>query len=439
MPIQIFSGRIAFPSLKQDISLSNPRIEKLKAPPAVILHLNQHQGSPAVPVVKRGDSVCVGTLIGEPNGDFSAAVHSSVSGRVKQIGLFPHPMIGEGLAVKIESDGKDTMDPAVTVRDAGRLSNQEIHSILKTSGVVGLGGSAVPTHLKVDPGKCGTLHTLILNGLECEPYLASSYLNMMERPYEIIQGAKILKRLMGAERVLLAVGKNHLEALETVNSKLFTTGENFIESAALPALYPQGEEHRLIKDLLSREVPPGKEASEIGVVVLNVETVLAVYEAVRMGKPLYERVVTVTGECLVQPRNLLARIGTPLNDLIRACRGFLRKPGRLLVGGPMTGVHQEDLSTPMVKTTNALIALPPEEMIRDEEVEPCIRCGYCVEACPVFLNPCQITLSVEHERWDIVREFGASACVECGNCSYVCPSKRPMLELMRQAKGAFVA
>ncbi len=445
MGLKIIKGKIVFPSLKREVSLSNPKIQKAKPPHFCVIPMAQHQGHPAIPVVKQGDTVCVGTLIGEPDGDFSAAVHSSVSGTVKNIGLYPHPFLGEALAVEIESDGKDTLAPEIRRRDVENLSRAKILESIRSAGVVELSEPCVPMHLKLasapppiaaalekqrpQPERCllpEKIHTVILNGTECEPYLVADYLVMMEKAHELVEGAKIVKRVTGAEHVILAAGENSLEAIETVNSKLFSLGENFIQAVRLPAHYPQGESRRLIKDVLSLE-------TESGILILNVATVVAIYEAVKMAKPLYERVVTVTGECLAQPKNLLVRIGTPLQEVIRQCNGFLRKPGRLVMGGLMRGVHQENMNAPVIKGTTALIALPPED-VRNEEVMPCTRCGYCVEACPENLVPSMITLAVEAGRLDLPKEFVAENCTLCGNCSYVCPSKRPMTELMSRAR-----
>ncbi len=426
MGLKIIKGKIVFPSLKREVSLSNPKIQKAKPPHFCVIPMAQHQGHPALPVVKQGDAVCVGTLIGKPDGNFSAAVHSSVSGTVKNIGLYPHPFLGEALAVEIESDEKDTLAPEIRRRDIDPLSREEILQSIRNAGVVELSEPCVPTHLKLAPPGHKKIHTVILNGTECEPYLVADYLVMMEKAHELAEGAKLVKRVTGAEHVILAAGENSLEAIETVNSKLFSLGENFIQSTALPANYPQGESRRFIKDVLFLE-------TESGILVLNVATVVAIYEAVKMAKPLYERLVTVTGECLAQPKNLIVRIGTPLQEVIRQCNGFLRKPGRLVMGGLMRGVHQENMNAPVVKGTTALIALPPED-VREEEVMPCTRCGYCVEACPENLVPSMITLAVEAGRLDLPKEFGAENCTLCGNCSYVCPSKRPMTELMSRAR-----
>jgi electron transport complex protein RnfC len=435
MKLTISQGKIVFPSLKKEVGFPNSKIEKAPLPKVAVIPLSQHQGAPAVPLVREGDRVLVGTKIAEADGEFSAAVHSSVSGTVRRIGLAPHPLAGEDWAVEIESDGRDALDPQIRPRETDAMSREEMLEAVRDCGVAGLGGAGVPTHMKLGACRTAKIRNVILNGMESEPYLNSDGASMMERPNDLIQGAKLIARLVGAEHAFLAVGTDKLEVLETVNSRLFSLKENFMIALSLPSRYPQGDERQLVKEILSQEIPAGRDAASAGALVLNVSTALAVHDALRLAKPVYERVVTVTGECLAQPRVLLARIGTPFEDLVRACRGFLRQPGRLVMGGPMTGIAQGNLACPVIKTTTALIAIPPEEISRDEAA-PCIRCGYCVDACPVSLNPCLITLASEAERFDLAREFGVEHCVPCGNCSYVCPSKRPMLDLINIAKAA---
>ena len=427
MGLKIINGKIVFPSLKREISLSNPKIQKAKLPQVCVLPLAQYPGRASVPVVKPGDRVCTGTLIGAPDGENSAAVHASVSGTVKNIGLYPHPFFGSALAVEIESDGKDTLDPGIRRRNTDAMSREEILNCLREAGIAELNGAGA-----------SKIQTVIIDGTECEPYLVGDYLVMMEKALELVEGAKIVKRVTGAGQVYLAAGENSLEAIETVNSKLFSMAENFIEAVTLPAYYPQGEPRRLIKDVLAIEIPRGKTAADLGILILNVSTVVAVYEAVKLGKPLYERVVTVSGECLAQTKNLMVRLGTPLHEVIRQCSGFLRKPGRLVMGGLMRGVHQEDMNAPVVNATTSLIALPPEEA-KQSETQACIRCGYCIEACPEKLVPSILTLAVEAGREEFLKEFGLGNCTLCGNCSYVCPSKRPMTELLTAGERPLMA
>jgi electron transport complex protein RnfC len=427
--LAIANGFIVFPALKRELSAGLDKARRMPPPARAVIPLAQHEGEPALPVVREGERVCVGTLLGAPNGHFSAAVHSSVSGKVTGIVMAPHPSLGRALAVAVESDGEDRLDPEIGERTAESFSLQDMADIIRSAGIVGLSGNARPTHLKFSR----PVRTVILNGMESEPYLAADYIVMMERTQELIQGARLVREAVGAERVLLAVGEDKVEALEMVNSRLFTLGENFLESVLLPARYPQGEERRLAESLLGEELPGGWDPVSSGILVLNVSTVIAIYEALRFGKPLYERVVTITGECIAQPANLIARVGTPVEELVRACQGALRPPGKWIAGGPMTGVELPSLKAPVVKGMRAVVALPVEE-IRRGKVDPCIRCGLCVEACPVFLNPCMITLAVEAGRTDLASEFGVDECVPCGNCTYVCPAHRPMMDLMMEGK-----
>jgi electron transport complex protein RnfC len=231
------------------------------------------------------------------------------------------------------------------------------------------------------------------------------------------------------------VDEEQIETIEIVRSKLLNYPSPFLETAALAHIYPQGDERRLILEVLGKEVPRGMRPTDIGILVINVGTLIAIHEAVRFRKPLYERVMTVSGECVVHPQNLLVRIGTTFQEVIAQCGGFLRTPGKVIMGGPMMGTALSDLEVPVIKTTQAIVALAPE-ITRLEPIEPCIRCGYCVTACPVHLNPSTLTLAAERDRFDLAFEFGVLDCVECGNCSYVCPSKRPMVEILQYAKAS---
>ncbi|HNV86445.1 MAG TPA: RnfABCDGE type electron transport complex subunit C [Candidatus Omnitrophota bacterium] len=424
---------LVFPSPRKEMSLLNPKIKKAKIPSVLTIPLLQHRGQAAVPVVKPGDRVFAGTKIAEPAGAASVAVHASTSGTVKEIGEFPHPVLGRGTAIVIESDEKDTPDPAVGPRENTDLSFEEFLSAVRDAGITGMAGFGVPAHLRLETLKGKNPQAVILNGVESEPYLTSDYILMMENILEIVEAAKFFKRILRLPKICLAVGEDKLEVLEIVRSKLFSLSEDFLEVVCVPAHYPQGEESLLIRKIL-----PGfrgdLQAGEV--LVFNIATALAILEAIKFRKPLYERIVTVTGECLPEPKNLLVKIGTSFNDAIRNCKGFLRKPDRVLMGGPMSGVCVEDWNAPVIKGTQAIVALPPEDT-KPRKVLPCIRCGLCLQACPVWINPCLIALAVETGNFDSLKAFHPERCVECGNCSYVCPSMRPMLQRVLEAKGLF--
>lgn len=431
MKYSVSRGKLFFPDPKKELSLLNPKIKKASVPPVVTIPLLQHAGLEAIPLVKPGQKVCVGTKIARPGGEMSAAVHSSVSGIVTEIGGFPHPLLGEARAVRIESDGKETPEPSTGPRGTGMPSRQELLDFMRESGIVGMGSLAgTPAHVKLDRED---IHTVIVNGAETEPYLTCDYLLMMERALEIVHAARIFKNALGLRSIYLAVGRDKLEALETVRSKLFSLNEDFLKVVPVSSGYPQGEESLLLGEIFPDMKDSGRATSSRGIVILNVATALAVFDAVRSGKPLYERVVTVTGECVVEPKNLLVKIGTSLADLVKSCKGILRKPGRTVMGGPMTGVSVESMDVPVIKGTRALIALAPEDC-GTEEILPCIRCGRCVEACPAGINPCLIALGIEAGNVLSAKALCAGRCIECGNCSFVCPARRPMLQWVAQAR-----
>jgi len=434
MEFRISKQMLVFPSPRKEMSLLNPKIKRARLPSLLTLPLIQHRGPAAVPIVKKGDRVLTGTKIAEPGNASSAAVHASTSGTVKEIGEFPHPVLGKGTAIVIEPDEKETPDPAMADRENTDLSLEELSAVIKEAGIIGMAGGGIPTHLKLDALKGRSARALILNGVEAEPYLTSDYILMMENILEIVEAARLFKRILKLPKIYLAVGDDKLEVVERVKSKLFSLSENFLEVVCVPARYPQGEETLLIRKILPDFRPGGNPAGDV--LVLNIATALAILDAVKFRKPLYERIVTVTGECLPEPKNLLVKIGTSFNDAVRNCKGFLRKPERVLMGGPMTGVCVEDLNAPVIKGTQAIVALPPEDT-RAQEVLPCIRCGLCVQACPSRINPCLIALSVETGNFDRLRTLEPESCIECGNCSYVCPSKRPMFQWVLEAKGIF--
>jgi len=347
--------------------------------------------------------------------------------------MFPHPFLGTARAIQIESDGNDTADPAIQPREDWTPGRDELVSLIHDLGIVGMGNlRGEPAHRKLASRPEDPVRRMILNGVEAEPYVTCDYVLMMDRALDIVHAAKILKQALSLEKICLAVGEDKLEALETVRSKLFSLGQNFLEVVAVPSGMPQGEESLLARSVFP-EIKNSEAHAQPGTRVLNVATALAILDAVRMRKPLYERVVTITGECVVEPKNLLVRIGTSLSDLVRNCKGILRKPGNLVMGGPLTGVSVDGMAVPVIKGTQAVVALTPEDT-KPKEVLPCIRCGRCIEACPVFINPCLIALGIESENFETCGALNAGRCIRCGNCSFVCPSKRPMLGLVSKGR-----
>jgi electron transport complex protein RnfC len=328
----------------------------------------------------------------------------------------------------IENDGVDRLQ-AVGCRPQVEIDNltaEQIRNIVFEAGIVGLGGASFPTHIKLNPPK--PIDTLIVNGAECEPYLTGDYRLMVEKTNEILKGIDLLAKCLGVKKVYIAIEDNKPEAI-----KAFTIYHLPFTIKVLKSYYPQGGEKQLIKNILGREVPQGKLPFDIGVVVNNVATVFAVYEAVYLNKPLYERVVTVTGSCIVNPKNLLVRIGTPIKELINFCGPLKKEPAKIIIGGPMMGIAQWTDEVPVIKSSTGVILLNGKETKIQEEGF-CIRCGACIRECPVGLIPCLINLACEKEMWTETKTYRAIDCIECGLCNYVCPANRNLTQSIKRAK-----
>lgn len=421
-------GGIHLPG-KKEASLITWTIRRPKVPPSrVRIPLNQFHGAPPRPCVKPGTRVLTGEKIAVPDGYFSVALHASVSGTVKAVGAFPHPIFGEAEAIEIESDGRDAPADGIGKQRPGwaDLEKRDLAGIFQDSGLVGLGAAPVPVHVKCRSSREQKVRTLIINACESEPYVTADHALLMAHPLEILKGADILRRALDAEKVVVAIEDNKLEAAELLKSKIYFLKWDFCEIVILPTLYPQGEEGVLARTLA------GPRAGTGGSIVLDAAVAYAAHDAVVLQKPLYERVVTVAGECVIEPGNVWARIGESFDDVMKTCRGLMREPRKLLMGGPMTGIAQISADVPVIKGTQAVLALP-KEVAKPEKVEPCIRCGRCTRACPAQISPAMITLAAEKGLIQAARDWGVAACIECGNCSYVCPSKRPMTELIGYA------
>jgi electron transport complex protein RnfC len=306
------------------------------------------------------------------------------------------------------------------------LTPERIRNIVFEAGIVGMGGASFPSHIKLNPPQ--PVDTLIINGAECEPYLTGEYRLMIEKTHEISSGIQLIAKCLGAKDVYIAIEDNKPEAIE----RFKVIGEKF-KVKVLKSAYPQGGEKQLIQNILGREVPQGKLPFDAGVVVYNAGTVLAIYEAVYKNKPLYERVVTVTGSCISSPKNLLVRIGTPIKELIASCGPLKEEPAKIIVGGPMMGIAQYTDEVPVIKSTTGLVLLGAQESKIPEE-EFCIRCGACVRECPAGLMPCLINLASEKENWAQARAYNALDCIECGLCDYVCPAGRRLTQSIKRAK-----
>jgi electron transport complex protein RnfC len=384
--------------------------------------------------VRSGDRVLRGQKIGEGQGFIAAHVHASVAGTVKEVSPQPHPQGSPVEAVVIESDGSDLGAPGVS--HAWETSTPEtLRSLIREAGIVGLGGATFPTHVKLEPPKGRKIDALVVNGAECEPYLTGDHRLMVERSAEVVVGARIIAHILGVARVLFGVEDNKPDA---VSSLKIAAGAG-IDVVTLPVRYPQGAEKQLIKALLGREVPPPPGLPlDVGVVVQNVGTCAAVYDAVCAGRPLIDRVVTVAGGGVARPGNYRARIGTPLRQLAESCGGPAPETVRLVMGGPMMGVSLADLEAPVIKGTSGLLALTREE-VPDRRAGSCIRCGRCVRVCPMGLLPSTLALFAQHRLHERAEADNALACIECGSCAYACPAAIPLVQLIRLAKSRIAA
>ena len=419
------------PDYQKEIT-SNKPITSAQLPSRVVIPLSQHTGAPAKPEVNIGDEVKRGQLIGSPAGFVSAPVHASISGKVTAIAEFLHPSGRMISSVVIESDGKDESISFKENVDYMSLGVEEIKTIIKNAGIVGLGGAAFPTNVKLSPPKEKPIETVILNGAECEPYLTADHRLMVEHPREIVEGLKIIMKTLGVNKGYIGIEENKPDALEKMREVV--SKESNIEIRSLEVKYPQGAEKMLIKAIKGREVPSRGLPMDVGVVVQNVGTALAIYEAVKYGKPLIERVVTVTGKGIKEPKNLMVRIGTLISDVVGQCGGFVDGAVKVIVGGPMMGFAQWSLDVPVVKGTSGILVLTEDEYVSSEEYFPCIRCGNCIDVCPMGLNPSMLSILSEKGRYEETKEYNLFDCFECGSCAFVCPANRPMVQFMRLAK-----
>lgn len=409
-------------------------IERARLPRKVIIPLSQHIGAPAAACVSIGDEVLTGQVIGTAGGFVSAPVHSSVSGKV--VGLAKYPGSGgrDVLSVFIEADGDDRWikDP---VADPGyaSLDSAAIRNRITEAGIVGLGGATFPTHVKLSPPPTKKIEWLVINAAECEPYLTADHALMLEKAQETVIGISLLMKALGVEKAVVGIESNKMDAVAAMRTAC--QSDSRIKVEVCQVKYPQGAEKNLIRALLDREVPSGGLPMDVGVVVQNSGTAFAVYEAVVLGKPLLERVVTVTGPGIQQPRNLIVRVGTLFSDVISQCGGFRQgiQVTKVISGGPMMGIAQYSLDVPVTKGTSGILALNDDESPLRES-GPCIKCGKCVEGCPMFLLPNTLSLIGEMGKVDMAMEYRVMDCVECGTCAYVCPAGRSIVHYVRHLK-----
>jgi electron transport complex protein RnfC len=408
-------------------------LEAMPPPERVLIPLRQHLGAPTRALVKIGETVKKGQCVAKGAGFVTTVMHASISGEVVSIGMRNHPVFRSCEAIEIKSDGKDEWIPLETRPRSGfaEIKPGEIKRIVTESGVVGLGGAAFPTHVKLSPPPEKKIELYILNAAECEPYLTADDRVMQERAADILLGLRLMMKAIGVERAIIGVEDNTPDSIRTLVKAV--SEHPGIDVKKLPTKYPQGAEKQLIYVLTGREVPSGGLPMDVGVGINNVGTALAVAEAVFDGKPLIQRAVTVTGSAFANPRNLIVRIGTSFQEVIDYCGGFAVEPAKILMGGPMMGIAQYTTDVPVIKGTSGIVALAPAD-VSIVESQTCIRCGRCVKACPMFLLPSALGILCEKHKFEEAKDLGLLDCVECGCCAYVCPAGRPMVHMFKFGK-----
>lgn len=429
MRLKTFKKGGAFPPHHKEYT-EHKKIEIAQIPAKVHIHLRQHAGAPAKPIVEVGQTVEMGEMIGEAAGFISAPVHSSVNGVVKSIAPYMSVAGTKIDTITIESS-EEQKELDLTNKDIDILTKDEIANIVQGAGIVGLGGAAFPTYVKLTPPKEVAIDSLIVNGCECEPYLTCDHRVMLERSDELISGIKLLLKAVGAAKAYIGIENNKPDAIELLFKKVLN--EPDIEVVPVQTKYPQGSEKHLIKAVVNREVKTGALPSSVGVLVQNVGTTVSIYEACAKGKPLIERVITVTGKGVKEPKNLRARIGTPVQDLLDECGGLTEDVAKIIIGGPMTGFSIYDTSVPVAKGTSGIVLLTKDEA-PNQPIDPCVRCGYCVVGCPMGLQPLDVTAHIGLELIEEAVDLGLMNCIECGICSFVCPSSRPLVQQLKFGK-----
>lgn len=427
-------GGIHIPEYK--FTAGNPIVE-LPAPREAVVTFSQHIGAIAVCCVKPGEHVERGQLIAKANGVVSANVHTPISGTVKSIGkwktAFGYPCDTVTIVASDEDAAYDAISipTARTDEEVAALTAEDIKSIVADAGVVGLGGAAFPTKVKLTPPSGSNPELLILNGAECEPFLTNDHALMVSCADEIIEGAGYIMRATGVKRAVIGIENNKPDAVSCIKDRL--KGNPAISVVALETKYPQGGEKQLIKAIIGREVPNGNLPVSVGVIVQNVGTAYAIYRAVRLREPLISRIMTVSGKNVKNPGNFRVFLGTPLKTVIDAAGGIPENTGKIIVGGPMMGRALVSVDAPTIKGVSGIVIVPEEESRRMSE-EPCIRCGACVEVCPMGLEPYLLMPLTENGEWDLLNRHGVKNCIECGCCAYSCPSSRPLLDFIRLGK-----
>ncbi len=422
----MFNGGIKLIDFKE--LSKEEKIEDFKEPEKVIIPLSQHTGIPAKPVVKKADKVKQGQIIGEGQGFISSYIHSPISGIVTGIEkvYLPTGKISEGII--IENDGLNEKIEYIK-RNWNDLSKEEIIKIVYEAGIVGLGGAGFPTHVKLSIPTGKKAEYVILNGCECEPFLTCDYRVLKEKTDQVLEGLYIIKKVVEAEKGIIAIESNKVDIVDKIKNVIKEKKVD-IDIKILQEKYPQGSEKHLIKSITKREVPSGKLPIDVGCIIFNVQTSLSIKKAVCDGIPLIERVLTITG-VIEKRKNLNVKIGTLISEIIQSC-GSKPERTKIIIGGPMMGINIFNENVPVIKGTTGILILPEE--ILPDEVLPCIRCGKCLDVCPMKLMPNMLSLYSENEMWDKAMEYFPADCIECGCCAYVCSAKRPIVQHIKIAK-----
>jgi Na+-translocating ferredoxin:NAD+ oxidoreductase subunit C len=408
-------------------------IALLPQPPKVVIHLAQHAGAPAVPIVKNGDHVLVGQMIGEPAGFFSSAVHASVSGKVLRIGRYSCPDGKRGPAIEIENDGRrEAVVLAAMEKSWREAAPGELVQMIASAGVVDMGRDAIPAQVLLSPPSHCPIHTLIINGVEDEPYVTADRRLMLENTEEILTGTLIVKKIVGAGRTVIAVETTNQQVVAKLTGSMKDPKYKDIAVARLKAKYPQGSERMLTQTIAKKQVPSGCSPADIGCVVINVATAHAIFDAVVNGFPLCRRVVTVSGPAVRSPKNVLVPVGTSLRWLLDSCEVEAERLHKVILGGPMTGQSQSDLDVSVGKSAGAVVAFDASREFSQRG--HCINCGHCVKTCPMRLVPSYLAKYVRVNKLEQAALWGLGDCIECGSCAYVCPSKIDIVHYMKLGK-----
>lgn len=419
---KLFFGGV-HPKYNKEMSIQDASLQTVTSN-QVVIPMQQHIGAPCIPLVKVGDTVSRGQKIGDAEG-LCVPVHASVSGTVAAVEVRPHPTLGSTMAVVIDNDFRDT-----TVTNPLPVGDDQVLKAIREAGIVGMGGAAFPGNVKA-LSAMGKVDHLIANACECEPYITADDTLLRTNPEQVLEGMMILSDILKPEKLILAVEDNKERAIE----KLRELSPEFprVELQVLPTRYPQGSEKQLIQAVTGREVPSGKLPVDVGCTVFNVSTFAAIYRAVKLGIPVTERIVTISGEAISKPQNFIVRIGTTFRDLVEAAGGLNERTERVISGGPMMGFAQRNLDAPVVKATNSILCLVKDENGAAEN-PVCLRCGKCVEACPMHLQPLYLYRYVNAGRADKLHTLHLMDCMECGSCAFICPGKLPLVERFRAGK-----